>query len=133
MAQDIRISVDEKDRRGRGMEGLLDDLGWGSLLVSVGVLWLIPEGLMPRGTWMIAAGLILLLFNAAHYLQRLPVGGLSLAVGTLALIAGIGTALDIHVPMFPIGLIVIGFCMLIGTRDEGRDRSANREHETYCR
>jgi hypothetical protein len=133
MSHVIRNSVDEGNEGWKITEGLLDDLGWGTLLISVGVLWLMPAGQLPRGTWMIVAGFIVLLFSAARFIHRVPVSGFSLVVGTLALIAGIGTALDVRIPMFPIGLMVIGFCMLLMSREEGCRDSSDGEHEACCR
>jgi hypothetical protein len=133
MTHMISNSVDERKEGWKVTEGLLDDLGWGTLLISVGVLWLMPAEQLPRGTWMIAAGLILLLFSAARFIHRVPLNGFSVVAGTLASIAGIGAALDVRIPMFPIGLIVVGFCMLLIPPEEGCRNSSNNAHEACCR
>jgi hypothetical protein len=129
----IRNSVDERNDGWKVTEGLLDDLGWGTLLISVGVLWMMPEGKLPNGTWMIAAGFIVLLFSVARLVHRAPVNGFSLAVGALALIAGVGAAFDVRLPMFPIGLIVIGLCMLVRPQEEDCSNLTDGEHEPCCR
>ena len=126
-------SVDERNDGWRVTEGLLDDLGWGTLLISVGVLWMMPEGKLPHGTWMIAAGFIVLLFSAARLVHKASVNGFSVAVGALAVIAGIGAAFDVRLPMFPIGLIVIGLCMLLSPPQEDRRNLTDGEHEACCR
>jgi hypothetical protein len=133
MTHMIRNSVDERNEGWKVTEGLLDDLGWGTLLISVGALWMMPAGELPQGTWMIAAGFIVLLFSAARLVHRVPVSGFSLGVGALALVAGIGAALDVRIPMFPIGLIVIGFCMLLSSREEDSRNLTNGGHEACCR
>ena len=126
-------SVNERSDGWRVTEGLLDDLGWGTLLISVGVLWMMPEGKLPHGTWMIAAGFIVLLFSAARAVHKATVNGFSVAVGALAVIAGIGAAFDVRLPMFPIGLIVIGLCMLLSPPEEDRRNLTDGEHEACCR
>lgn len=132
MKHEVWNSV-ERNEGWRVTEGLLDDLGWGTLLISVGVLWLMPAGKLPEGTWMIAAGFIVLLFSAARLIHKAPVSGFSVAVGALAIIAGIGEALDVRLPLFSIGLIVIGLCMLLSPPEEDRRNLTDGEHEACCR
>ena len=133
MKQVILNSVDERSDGWKVTEGLLDDLGWGTLLISVGVLWMMPAGKLPNGTWMITAGFIVLLFSAVRFLHGVSVSGFSLAVGALAFIAGIGAALDVSLPMFPIGLIVIGLCMLLRPQKEDVRDLTDGEDEECCR
>lgn len=133
MTQAIQNPVRVRNQEWKITDGLLNDLGWGVLLVSVGVVWLIPSGLLPSGTWMIVAGVIVLLFSAARFVHRVPVSWFSLAVGILALIAGIGMALDVRIPIFPVGMIVIGMCMLLTRKSEALHDSSRDEQEGCCR
>lgn len=41
-------------------------VGWVLFLIVIGVLWLVPDSIVPQGAWMVAAGLILLAINAAR-------------------------------------------------------------------
>ncbi len=90
------------------LEERLHDFGWGLLLVVIGAILLLPSERVPHGSWLIAAGVILLGLNAARAFHGFRTSGFSLVVGTLALIAGLGEFFEIHVPLFAVGLIVIG-------------------------
>ncbi len=95
------------------MNQLLEDLGWGALLVTTGTFWLLPAGLVPRGSWMIAAGLIILAFNVARHILRIRTNGFALVAGIMALITGAGAWLSVNLPLFPIALTVVGACWLL--------------------
>ena len=117
MTRSDQISVDDVTRK-MTVDQLLDDLGWGALLVTTGTLWLLPEGYLPRGSWLMAVGLILLAFNAARHTLRIRMNGLALVVGLLALITGAGAYLNVNLPLFPIALIVVGACWLLVSESE---------------
>ena len=114
------------------MERFLDDVGWGALLITIGALWLIPAGQLPHGTWMIAVGAVLLVLTLARYMLRVEVSGFALVAGTVALLAGIGSAFAIDLPIFPIALLVIGVCWLLGSLRKDLHGSPDRERGTCC-
>ncbi len=94
------------------LERRFEDMGWGVLLLAIGTIWLVPEEHVPHGSWLIAAGLILLGLNAARFFRGIKMSGFSLVAGILALIAGLGEFFGVGVPLFPIALIVVGLCSL---------------------
>jgi hypothetical protein len=114
------------------LERRFEDLGWGVLLVTIGTIWLVPEKHVPHGSWLIAAGLILLGLNAARFFRGISMSGFSLVVGVLALIAGLGEFFGIGVPIFPIALIVIGVCSLLKPLLEKNRRVNSVEHTPCC-
>jgi hypothetical protein len=114
------------------MERFLDDVGWAALLITVGALWLVPAGQLPQGTWMIAVGLILLVLNLARYVLRIHVNWFTLIAGTVALLAGIGAYLAVDPPIFPIALVLIGVCLLLGSFRKNLQRSHDQEHGVCC-
>lgn len=124
-------SADKSEDR-VAMERFLDDVGWAALLITVGALWLVPAGQLPHGTWMIAVGVILLVLNVARYMLRIQVNGFTLVAGTVALLAGIGSAFAIDLQIFPIALVMIGVCLLLGSVRKNLHRSPDREHGTCC-
>jgi hypothetical protein len=91
----------------------LEDFGWAVLLIVIGTIWLMPERLMPKGSWLIAAGIIMLGLNAIRYFNRIKMVSFSLVAGVLALLAGFGDYFGLTLPLFAIALIVIGLVMLI--------------------
>jgi hypothetical protein len=91
----------------------LDDFGWAVLLIAIGTIWLMPEKLLPQGSWLIAAGIIMLGLNAIRYFNGIKMVGFSLVAGILALLAGLGKFFGLTLPLFAIALIVIGVIMLL--------------------
>ncbi|MFC1501963.1 hypothetical protein ACFL6A_00955 [bacterium] len=41
------------------MEQRLDAIGWGLFLIMIGGLWMVPEGSLPEGTWLIGTEIII--------------------------------------------------------------------------
>ena len=56
--------VNEK-KRDYHLEQRLDSIGWGLFLVMIGCLWLLPEGTLPEGTWLV--GMALIIFGLSFY------------------------------------------------------------------
>jgi hypothetical protein len=91
----------------------LENFGWGVLLVTLGVIWLMPDTQVPPGSWLIAVGLILLGLNAIRYFKGIQMNGFSLIVGIVAMFAGLGEFFSVKLPLLAITLIVIGACVLL--------------------
>jgi hypothetical protein len=128
--QAIQNSMDASSQR-VALERRFEDIGWGVLLVAIGTIWLVPEKLVPHGSWLIAAGLILLGLNAARFFRGIRMSGFSLVAGILALIAGFGEFFGVGLPLFPIALIVIGLCSLVKPLLE-KDRTLTSADRFRC-
>ncbi len=128
--QNNQTTVDVQKKKA-GLDARLGDIGWAVLLITIGTIWLLPEKQVPQGSWLIAAGLILLGLNAVRYFNGIRMSGFSLILGTLALLAGIGTFLAWNLPLFAIALIVIGVCMLFKPL-VGRGSASPVRHGCCC-
>ena len=103
---------------GPALDKRLETAGWALLLISTGVVWMAPKGLVPEGAWLIVFGLILAGVNAARKLNGIPVSGFGIALGVLALglggaqVAGslLGRALDL--PVLALWLVALGVIVL---------------------
>jgi hypothetical protein len=124
-------SIAADERTGR-LETLMDDLGWGVLLIVTGVLWLIPSGGVPSGTWLMVAGFVILIFNTARHIHGLPVSGFAVVAGLIALVAGAGEALSISLPLIPIALIVVGVCMFLASEEGHRSKISKGQDQSCC-
>lgn len=111
MTQINEISVHGSTNK-LALSNRLDDFGWAVLLIVIGIIWLLPENVMPRGSWLIATGVILLGLNAIRYFNGITMVGFSLVAGVLALLAGLGSFFGLTLPLFAIALILIGVVML---------------------
>ncbi len=108
------VSIDENARK-LALDRRFEGLGWAALLITLGVLWLMPENLVPRGSWLIAAGTIMLGLNAIRYAYGIRMSGFSLVVGTVALVLGLSGLFGMKLSLFPIVLIVIGVAVLLAS------------------
>ena len=91
----------------------VDTLGWGLLFVVVGVVSLVPS--MPDGSWLIAAGLVILIVSAARAWLGVPIRGAALVVGLVALSAGVFTVLGLEGAIGPFVLVVLGLSVIVGS------------------
>ncbi|HEU5102341.1 MAG TPA: hypothetical protein VFU22_25135 [Roseiflexaceae bacterium] len=91
----------------------LEAIGWGLFLVIIGALWLFPEGIVPDGTWLIAAGVIMLGVNLVRYLNDIKMSWASVLLGLLAVIFGLGEFVGLDLPFVAILLIVFGLGIIL--------------------
>lgn len=106
-----QISYTPSDSQATGRR--LDNMGWAVFLILTGVLWLVPESQVPRGTWFIGIGFLLLGLNGVRVMSNVPVSGFGTILGLLALAAGISAFLGVEVPIVAIGLILLGLGVLV--------------------
>ncbi len=90
----------------------VDTVGWGVLFLVVGAVSLTPS--MPDGAWLVAAGLVMLGASAARRWLRLPIRGLTVVVGIVALTAGVFTIAGLTSQVGPLVLIVLGLTLIVG-------------------
>ncbi len=107
-----QVSVSDNEQR-MALSRRLEDFGWAVLLIAVGTIWLMPEKVAPKGSWLIAAGIIMLGLNAIRWLNGIRMRGFSLFAGVLALLAGLGEFFGLKLPLFAIALIMIGASILV--------------------
>ncbi len=91
----------------------LQNISWGLFLIMLGGLGLVPNAVIPGGTWLIGAGLIMLGLNAARFINGIPMSGFTIGLGILALLAGASDFFGVQLPLFPILLILIGAEILV--------------------
>lgn len=91
----------------------LEDIGWALFLILTGILWILPEGRVPPGTWLIGTGLLLLGLNAIRLLMRVPLSWFTTLLGGLALLAGVSTLWGLGLPVAAICLILLGTAILV--------------------
>lgn len=86
----------------------LEDIGWGSFLMVIGGLLLVPAEQLPQGTWLILVGLIMLSLNLVRHLNGIKANLFTTACGALALVAGVGSLFGVELPLFAIFLLLVG-------------------------
>ncbi len=97
----------------QNLDERLETIGWALLLMFTGGIWLVPDGLVPSGTWLVGVGLILLGLNVVRYASGIAMRGLGNILGILALATGLGAFLGVKVPFWPILIILIGAYLIV--------------------
>jgi hypothetical protein len=91
----------------------LDGIGWALFLIMIGGLWLMPEGTVPEGTWLIGVGLIMLGISVVRSLSGIDVSWFTVVLGVIALASGASDFFGVSLPWFPILLILIGASIIL--------------------
>lgn len=89
----------------------LETVSWGLFLIMLGGLFLVPA--VPPGTWLIGAGVIMLGLNGIRLLAGIRASWFTLVLGTIALLAGLGSVLGIDMPVGPILIILVGLAIIV--------------------
>ena len=101
------------DERSKLLDKRLETSGWGLFLVILGIIWLVPGERVPEGTWLIAAGGIMLGLNALRYVNAIPISGSTILLGVVALILGVAERGGRHLPLIPLLLVLLGAGMIV--------------------
>lgn len=91
----------------------LEEAAWALLLIMTGVIWLLPHEQIPRGTWLIAAGVILLGVNAARAMNQIRISVFTSVLGAVALVGGVAELSGVDLPLFAIFLVLLGASILV--------------------
>ncbi len=90
------------------LDRLLERVGWGLFLILIGGLLLAPKGLVPEGTWLLGAGVIMLGLNVARYLSGIAPSYFTTILGILTVAGGLGVFSGVDLPLLPVLLILVG-------------------------
>lgn len=91
----------------------LNDIGWGLLFMLTGLVWLVPAGQVPPGTWLSGVAAILIGTNIVRYAKHIRINGFSLVLGCLALVAALGQLWRVDLPLLAMCLLLIGASLVV--------------------
>jgi hypothetical protein len=91
----------------------LQTIGWALFLIMAGGFWLVPDGQLPQGSWLVGLGIILLGLNVVRYRNGIRMSTFTTIIGAIALIAGVGDFAGIDVPVGPVLIILIGAAIIL--------------------
>jgi hypothetical protein len=89
----------------------LETVSWGLFLIMLGGLAFVKD--VPEGTWLIGVGVIMLGLNAVRLLAGIRASWFTLILGTIALLAGLGSVLGVDIPVGPLLIILIGLAIIV--------------------
>ena len=113
--EEIKVEISPEELEKRALNKRLESAAWGLFLVMLGLLWLVPEEMVPQDAWLLGAGLILLGLNAIRYVKGIRPSGFTVFLGVIGVLLGIGGVLGVELPVFPIVIILIGLNLVWGT------------------
>lgn len=91
----------------------LEMVGWGFFLIMLGGFSLVPDETIPKGTWSIGVGVIMLSLNVTRYFNKIKMSGFTTALGIICLISGITQLMGVHALEGAILIIILGAYLLI--------------------
>jgi hypothetical protein len=103
------IQDEEKAALNKRLEGI----GWGLFLIMLGGFAMVPETQVPKGTWSIGVGVIMLGLNGMRYFNQIKMSGFTTFLGVISLLSGITQLMGLHDLDGPILLIILGSILLI--------------------
>ncbi len=105
-------AASNQDTQKSALNRRLEAIGWGLFLIMIGAIWLVPDGQVPQGTWLIGAGLIMLGINWVRHHNGIKMSGLTIILGILALFAGLSGLFGVK-PIVAILFILIGASIIL--------------------
>jgi hypothetical protein len=90
----------------------LERVCWAAFLIMIGALALLPEGLVPAGTWLVGTGLIMIGLNAVRHFKGLRVSTFTTVLGPIALASGFASMAGVDLPVLAMLLVAVGLQIL---------------------
>lgn len=113
----------------KDLNSRINALGWALFFIATGIVWLIPDNLMPGGSWLIIIGGILLTVNLLKTIFVSKSSGFGYFIGILFLIWGIMQIVKNDLPFWPIFLITLGIITVVSGAFETRFKIQKKEEE----
>jgi hypothetical protein len=101
-----------QDGQKEALDKRLDSIGWALFLIMIGCLWLVPQGLVPEGTWLLGTGVIILGITWVRHINNIVISKFWVVMGVIALASGFGKFYGIKLPVFPILLVIVGVSII---------------------
>jgi hypothetical protein len=93
----------------------IEESGWGFFLLMIGILLVLPSEFVPRGAWLLGAGIILLALNCVRFLNNVAVSRFTVVLGLLAVVAGLTGFFNVTLPLLPGLLALIGLSIIVNS------------------
>lgn len=101
------------ERSVRDLNHRIEEVGWALFLMMIGIIWFLPDGMIPPDSWLIGSGLIMLGVNFIRYFSGIRMSGFTVFLGILALIGGLSGILNLKLPVFAALFVIFGASLLM--------------------
>ena len=115
-----------EDPKQKALLNKINGIGLAVFLVMMGVLWMLPEGTLPKSSWVIGLGLIFLGGNIARHLSGIRLCYCTVVLGVVLLIAGVSGLFGVKFPFFPVLAIIVGVGIAIGIISKKKSCQGNK-------
>ncbi len=106
----------------------IENSGWGLFLIMLGLIWLVPDGILPEGSFLIGTGIILLGLNYYRKSKGLKTSKFGIFLGLVALLSGIGDYFGMNISIFPVILILWGGSIIWKIISKRNQKEEEREY-----
>ena len=113
--------MEEKKRKAQLAERL-NRIGWGIFLIMLGIIWLVPDTMLPDGILAISIGVILIGLSILKRHYGIKGTDSNIFLGIVALSIGLGDYLNIGFPIIPVLLIFWGLSIIYRILHPGKNR-----------
>lgn len=100
----------------------MNNIGWGIFLVFAGIVWLLPDGILPAGCFYIGAGIILVGLNLIKYFKGIRYSWFMNILGILLLVKGISEFSSITISLVGVLILLLGISILISAFKKNNPR-----------
>jgi hypothetical protein len=97
----------------QNLDHRIEEIGWALFLMMIGIFWFLPDGSIPKDSWLIGAGLIMLGVNFVRYFSGIKMSGFTVFLGILALVAGVSGLFSLKFPLFAALFVIFGASLLM--------------------
>ena len=87
-------------------------IGWALFVILIGVIWVIPKDVVPKGAFFLGIGAILLGLSLVKYLKGLKKSEPAIIIGTITLAIGLINFLGLELKIVPVIVIILGVSIL---------------------
>lgn len=78
-----------EDPEKRALDKRIETIGWGCFLIMLGGFALVPHEMVPKGSWSIGLGVLLIGLNVFRAFNQVKMNGFTTFLGVLSLVFGI--------------------------------------------
>ena len=102
-----------KDEESLALNKRLETIGWGLFLIMLGGFAFVPHDQVPRGSWSVGVGVIMLGLNATRYYYGIKMSGFTTFLGIFAVLSGTGELLGFYSLDWALLLIILGAYLVL--------------------
>jgi len=102
----------EQEKRKTKLREKLNRIGWGTFLIMLGIIWVIPKGFCPDGLLPLSIGIIFIALSLAKSHYKIRGSSANFFLGLIFLTIGLGDFFNLGFPIISVLLIFWGMFII---------------------